>query len=123
MTLPAAMGVLHVYVEGVSLVLPCRTLAVLGAGLMGAGIAQVSVDKGIKTILKDTAQKGLDRGQQQVYKGYVSSGGLLWWHWAAFSHSSPLLSASTAPGTAVLLEEPQDVTEKLYFSVVPCRML
>lgn len=55
--------------ECVPLVLPCRTLAVLGAGLMGAGIAQVSVDKGIKTILKDTAQKGLDRGQQQVYKG------------------------------------------------------
>lgn len=50
----------------------CRTLAVLGAGLMGAGIAQVSVDKGMKTILKDTAQKGLDRGQQQVFKGYVS---------------------------------------------------
>lgn len=44
----------------------------LGAGLMGAGIAQVSVDKGLKTILKDTAQKGLDRGQQQVFKGYVS---------------------------------------------------
>lgn len=42
---------------------------------MGAGIAQVSVDKGIKTILKDTTQKGLDRGQQQVYKGYVSPGG------------------------------------------------
>ncbi|NXD30978.1 ECHA enzyme, partial [Spelaeornis formosus] len=55
--------------EHVTMVLPCRTLAVLGAGLMGAGIAQVSVDKGIKTILKDTAQKGLDRGQQQVYKG------------------------------------------------------
>lgn len=50
----------------------CRTLAVLGAGLMGAGIAQVSVDKGLKTILKDTAQQGLDRGQQQVFKGYVS---------------------------------------------------
>ncbi|KAM4904228.1 trifunctional enzyme subunit alpha, mitochondrial [Sylvia borin] len=49
-----------------------KTLAVLGAGLMGAGIAQVSVDKGIKTILKDTAQKGLDRGQQQVYKGLNS---------------------------------------------------
>ncbi|XP_054239401.1 trifunctional enzyme subunit alpha, mitochondrial [Indicator indicator] len=46
-----------------------KTLAVLGAGLMGAGIAQVSVDKGIKTILKDTAQKGLDRGQQQIFKG------------------------------------------------------
>uniref|UniRef100_A0A8C0VDL7 enoyl-CoA hydratase n=1 Tax=Cyanistes caeruleus TaxID=156563 RepID=A0A8C0VDL7_CYACU len=49
-----------------------KTLAVLGAGLMGAGIAQVSVDKGIKTLLKDTAQKGLDRGQQQVYKGLNS---------------------------------------------------
>ncbi|KFP73714.1 hypothetical protein N310_13480, partial [Acanthisitta chloris] len=46
-----------------------KTLAVLGAGLMGAGIAQVSVDKGMRTILKDTAQKGLDRGQQQVFKG------------------------------------------------------
>ncbi|NXF13604.1 ECHA enzyme, partial [Smithornis capensis] len=46
-----------------------KTLAVLGAGLMGAGIAQVSVDKGIRTILKDMTQKGLDRGQQQVYKG------------------------------------------------------
>ncbi|NWU71910.1 ECHA enzyme, partial [Pterocles burchelli] len=46
-----------------------KTLAVLGAGLMGAGIAQVSVDKGLTTILKDTAQKGLDRGQQQVFKG------------------------------------------------------
>lgn len=122
-TLPAVMGVLHVHVEGVPLVLPCRTLAVLGAGLMGAGIAQVSVDKGIKTILKDTAQKGLDRGQQQVYKGYVSSGGLLWWHWAGLSHSSPLLSASAAPDTAALLVEPLDVTEKLYFNVVPCNVL
>ncbi|NXM76017.1 ECHA enzyme, partial [Serilophus lunatus] len=46
-----------------------KTLAVLGAGLMGAGITQVSVDKGMKTLLKDTTQKGLDRGQQQVYKG------------------------------------------------------
>ncbi|NWT06995.1 ECHA enzyme, partial [Mionectes macconnelli] len=49
-----------------------KTLAVLGAGLMGAGIAQVSVDKGLKTILKDTTQKGLDRGHQQVYKGLNS---------------------------------------------------
>ncbi|XP_037246668.1 trifunctional enzyme subunit alpha, mitochondrial isoform X2 [Falco biarmicus] len=49
-----------------------KTLAVLGAGLMGAGIAQVSVDKGLKTILKDTTQQGLDRGQQQVFKGLNS---------------------------------------------------
>ncbi|XP_018119632.1 trifunctional enzyme subunit alpha, mitochondrial [Xenopus laevis] len=48
---------------------PVQTLAILGAGLMGAGIAQVSVDKGLKTILKDTTVEGLGRGQQQVYKG------------------------------------------------------
>ncbi|KAG7331809.1 hypothetical protein KOW79_005778 [Hemibagrus wyckioides] len=46
-----------------------KTLAILGAGLMGAGIAQVTVDKGVATILKDTAVEGLARGQQQVYKG------------------------------------------------------
>ncbi|CAH2245426.1 trifunctional enzyme subunit alpha, mitochondrial isoform X2 [Pelobates cultripes] len=44
-------------------------LAILGAGLMGAGIAQVSVDKGLNTILKDTTVEGLGRGQQQVFKG------------------------------------------------------
>ncbi|XP_045142490.1 trifunctional enzyme subunit alpha, mitochondrial isoform X2 [Echinops telfairi] len=46
-----------------------KHLAVLGAGLMGAGIAQVSVDKGLKTILKDATVTGLGRGQQQVFKG------------------------------------------------------
>ncbi|XP_006625919.2 trifunctional enzyme subunit alpha, mitochondrial [Lepisosteus oculatus] len=44
-------------------------LAILGAGLMGAGIAQVSVDKGLQTILKDTTIEAVGRGQQQVYKG------------------------------------------------------
>uniref|UniRef100_A0A8C2CE04 Hydroxyacyl-CoA dehydrogenase trifunctional multienzyme complex subunit alpha a n=1 Tax=Cyprinus carpio TaxID=7962 RepID=A0A8C2CE04_CYPCA len=46
-----------------------KKLAVLGAGLMGAGIAQVTIDKGVATILKDTTEEGLARGQQQVYKG------------------------------------------------------
>uniref|UniRef100_A0A667ZXH3 Trifunctional enzyme subunit alpha, mitochondrial n=1 Tax=Myripristis murdjan TaxID=586833 RepID=A0A667ZXH3_9TELE len=46
-----------------------KKLAILGAGLMGAGIAQVSVDKGLTTILKDTAVDGISRGEQQVYKG------------------------------------------------------
>uniref|UniRef100_A0A6Q2Z8F4 Trifunctional enzyme subunit alpha, mitochondrial n=1 Tax=Esox lucius TaxID=8010 RepID=A0A6Q2Z8F4_ESOLU len=49
---------------------PVKNLAILGAGLMGAGIAQVTVDKGINTILKDTMVDGLSRGQQQVYKGF-----------------------------------------------------
>ena len=46
-----------------------QTLAVLGAGLMGAGIAQVSVDKGYRTILKDMSQAGLSRGIDQVQSG------------------------------------------------------
>ncbi|XP_068437005.1 hydroxyacyl-CoA dehydrogenase trifunctional multienzyme complex subunit alpha b [Clinocottus analis] len=46
-----------------------KTLAILGAGLMGAGVAQVTVDKGVHTILKDTTVSGLARGEQQVYKG------------------------------------------------------
>uniref|UniRef100_A0A8C9U625 Trifunctional enzyme subunit alpha, mitochondrial n=1 Tax=Scleropages formosus TaxID=113540 RepID=A0A8C9U625_SCLFO len=46
-----------------------KTLAILGAGLMGAGIAQVTIDKGIRTVLKDTTEEGLNRGQQQIYKG------------------------------------------------------
>ncbi|KAL3280958.1 hypothetical protein HHI36_004183 [Cryptolaemus montrouzieri] len=43
-----------------------KNLAVLGAGLMGAGIANVSVDKGYNVILKDSQQAGLDRGVDQI---------------------------------------------------------
>ncbi|XP_061741845.1 hydroxyacyl-CoA dehydrogenase trifunctional multienzyme complex subunit alpha a [Nerophis ophidion] len=46
-----------------------KSLAILGAGLMGAGIAQVSIDKGLHTILKDSAAEGISRGEEQVYKG------------------------------------------------------
>jgi len=45
---------------------PSKTLGVLGAGLMGAGIAQVSVDKGYTTVLKDMNSAGLSRGVNQV---------------------------------------------------------
>ncbi|XP_077976618.1 trifunctional enzyme subunit alpha, mitochondrial-like [Styela clava] len=47
-----------------------ENLAVLGAGLMGAGVAQVSLDKGFHTILKDSFSFGLARGQEQIYKGF-----------------------------------------------------
>lgn len=47
----------------------CRTVGVLGAGLMGAGIVQVTVDKGYQVILKDTAEAGLMRGMGQIYTG------------------------------------------------------
>ncbi|XP_059476580.1 trifunctional enzyme subunit alpha, mitochondrial [Neocloeon triangulifer] len=49
---------------------PIKTVAVLGAGLMGAGIAHVSVDKGYDVLLKDTTQAGLARGQNQIQSGY-----------------------------------------------------
>jgi len=50
-----------------------ETVGILGAGLMGAGIAQVSVDKGMKTILKDMSSPGLARGIGQVEDGVAKS--------------------------------------------------
>jgi len=47
-----------------------KNIAVLGAGLMGAGICEVSVNKGYNVTLKDASMKGLARGQEQIYKGY-----------------------------------------------------
>ncbi len=43
-----------------------RKLAVIGAGLMGAGIANVSIDKGYRTILKDITNDAIVRGQNQI---------------------------------------------------------
>lgn len=54
------------------LIYPClifRTVGVLGAGLMGAGIAHVTVDKGLQVVLKDTNKEGLARGVGQIEKG------------------------------------------------------
>merc|ERR1711962_1174081 len=47
---------------------PSKTLGLLGAGLMGAGIAEVSVGK-FTTILKDMNTAGLSRGINQVQGG------------------------------------------------------
>jgi len=48
---------------------PVQNLAVLGAGLMGAGIVQVSIDKGIKTVVKDMSMEGLGKGMNQIEGG------------------------------------------------------
>lgn len=46
-----------------------KKIAVLGAGLMGAGIVQVSIDKGYNIVMKDTSEAGLYRGVNQIQKG------------------------------------------------------
>ena len=46
-----------------------RKIAVVGAGLMGAGIVQVSIDKDFNVVMKDTNEAGLYRGINQVQKG------------------------------------------------------
>ena len=42
------------------------SVAVLGAGLMGAGIAQVSAEKGLAVALKDVSPEGLAKGVAYV---------------------------------------------------------
>lgn len=50
-----------------------RNLAIIGAGLMGAGIGQVSLDKGYHVTLKDATDAGLSRGHNQITKAYEQS--------------------------------------------------
>lgn len=45
---------------------PAQTIAVLGAGLMGAGICQVSIAKGLDCVMKDISNDGLSRGFNQI---------------------------------------------------------
>ena len=49
-----------------------KTIGVLGAGLMGAGITQVSIAKGYNVLLKDVNNDSLGRGLEQVSKSLSS---------------------------------------------------
>jgi enoyl-CoA hydratase/long-chain 3-hydroxyacyl-CoA dehydrogenase len=44
-----------------------QNIAVLGAGLMGAGVAQVSLQRKFDVFLKDTTSDGVGRGLKQIY--------------------------------------------------------
>ncbi|XP_076290293.1 monolysocardiolipin acyltransferase Mtpalpha [Lasioglossum baleicum] len=46
-----------------------KKVAVVGAGLMGAGIVQVTIDKSFDVVMKDTNEAGLYRGVGQIQKG------------------------------------------------------
>merc|ERR1719346_162024 len=49
---------------------PTKSIGILGAGLMGAGIAQVSIDKkDMYTVMKDVNDAGLARGVFQIKDG------------------------------------------------------
>ena len=47
-----------------------NTVAVLGAGLMGAGIAQITAEKGYKTLLKDKDNAGIGRGEKYIHENW-----------------------------------------------------
>jgi enoyl-CoA hydratase/long-chain 3-hydroxyacyl-CoA dehydrogenase len=46
--------------------IPVNTVAVMGAGLMGAGIAQVTAEKGLTVLLKDRNNEAVGRGQSYM---------------------------------------------------------
>lgn len=51
-----------------------QNVAIVGAGLMGAGIAEVSLTKGqYNVVLKDTTKQGLARGQEQIMKNLTTA--------------------------------------------------
>ncbi len=49
------------------------TIGVIGAGTMGAGIAQVALERGFRTRLYDVAEAGLDKARQAIVKGLDKS--------------------------------------------------
>lgn len=49
-----------------------KTVAVIGAGTMGSGIAMAFTNAGYTVILVDSAQAGLDRGGELIAKAYLA---------------------------------------------------
>src|SRR5580704_12314920 len=54
-------------------VTPIRSVAVVGSGTMGGGIAMVFANAGIPVLLKEVDQPALDRGLAKIQKNYASS--------------------------------------------------
>lgn len=54
-------------------VLPVKSVAVVGAGTMGAGIAMVYANAGIPVLLKETTAEALERGLATIRRNYAST--------------------------------------------------
>ena len=48
-----------------------RILGVVGAGQMGAGIAQVAASKGVHVVLADVIQSSLDTGMATIHRSFA----------------------------------------------------
>lgn len=53
-------------------VTPTEVLGVVGAGIMGAGIAQQAASRGIQALLNDLSVEALTRAQQQIHQQQLS---------------------------------------------------
>jgi 3-hydroxyacyl-CoA dehydrogenase len=53
--------------------IPVNTVAVVGAGTMGGGIAMVLANAGIPVLLKEADQAALDKGLANIQKNYATS--------------------------------------------------
>jgi 3-hydroxyacyl-CoA dehydrogenase len=53
--------------------IPVNSVAIVGAGTMGGGIAMVCANAGIPVVVKDTDQAALDRGIGTIQKNYATS--------------------------------------------------
>ncbi len=49
---------------------PVQRMGMIGAGFMGAGIAEVSIDGGMQVLLKDINQEMVSSAYQSIYKDY-----------------------------------------------------
>ena len=46
---------------------PVQKIGILGAGFMGAGIAQISIEKNYKVLMKDLSLEAVARGEKSIY--------------------------------------------------------
>jgi 3-hydroxyacyl-CoA dehydrogenase len=54
-------------------IIPVNSVAVVGAGMMGGGIAMVFANAGFPVLLKEVDQAALDRGLANIQKNYANS--------------------------------------------------